>query len=559
MAAVGLLVLVPAVALAHPLGNFTINHYAGIRISSTGIALDVVLDQAEIPTFQARQDLDTNGDGDVSAEETEAARTPQCETLGRSLQVAVGGTPVPLELDASGLSFPIGAGGLPTMRLVCELRANVALTSQSSITFSDDSFSDRIGWREITVVGDGMSIAPSVPSTSVSDRLAHYPTDLLTQPLSDRTVTVTVTPGGPAAAPFVAPDAKPIAGAAGRPSSAPQDGGSAAGPAESAVSTIAGVPGGIGTEIDGLLRTNDATPLVILGSLLAAAALGAGHALTPGHGKTLMGAYLVGTRGTPTHALGLGLSVAVSHTIGILGLALLVVAAGAALPADVFQRLAPLVSALTLTAIGAWLLLGQLRRLRAARAFAATAALHGHPLGGDHDHDAPHAHAGDDEHDAPLTHDGPHADEHPHEHEHHHEGRHSDARDVSSGLTHDHGFGPHSHAPVASGRLTWRSLFLLGLAGGFVPSTNALLILLATIATNRAAFGLVLVVAFGLGMAAVMTGVGLVLIYARDWIESRPRLPALRHLAVWAPAAAAVFVVALGVVLTTEAVTGGRL
>ena len=102
-------------------------------------------------------------------------------------------------------------------------------------------------------------------------------------------------------------------------------------------------------------------------------------------------------------------------------------------------------------------------------------------------------------------------------------------------------------------RLSWANLFVLGLAGGLVPSTNALLILLATIATNRPAFGLVLVGAFGLGMAGVMTGVGLVLIYGRDWLASRPRLPAAANVTAWAPPAAAVFVLALGIVLTTEA------
>ncbi len=516
-----LLVALPALTLAHPLGNFTINHYAGIRVSPTGIDLDVVIDEAEIPTFQARQDLDTDGDGEVSDGEAEAARVPQCTTLEQSLSLSVGAPSavMPLELTEAGLEFPTGAGGLPTMRLVCEFRAaqTAALPDGAVITFADRSFGERIGWREMTVVGDGVSIsgmapAASLPSTSVSDRLTHYPTDLLQQPLAVSSVSFVASRGGAAAVPFSAPDARPLPGFAAAAGTA------AAAPSAETVSAAVvgsggtGVPGGIGDEIDGLLRTRDLTPLVLLGSILAAFALGAGHAITPGHGKTLMGAYLVGARGTPIHALGLGLSVAVSHTLGILGLALVVLAAGATLPPDEFQRLAPIVSAVTLTAVGGWLLVGQLRRLRRTPARA-------REQGHDHGHGNDHGHA------------------------------------------HDHALLAHTHAhpPEPAGSLSWRSLFVLGLAGGLVPSANALIILLATIATDRPAFGLVLVVAFGAGMAGVMAGVGLALIYARDWIESRPRLPAFSRVAGLAPPVAAVFVLALGVVLTAQAVGTARL
>src|SRR6185369_9918995 len=84
---------------------------------------------------------------------------------------------------------------------------------------------------------------------------------------------------------------------------------------------------------------------------------------------------------------------------------------------------------------------------------------------------------------------------------------------------HSHGGARHSHLPPAGATLSWRSLFVLGLAGGLIPSTSALLILLGAIAAGRPAFGLILVVAFGLGMAAVMSGVGLVLVTARDRVD----------------------------------------
>ena len=134
-------VLVPAIALAHPLGNFTINHYAGVRIEPDRILLDVVIDQAEIPTFQARLDLDIDADGQVSDEEIDAGRTVRCEDLAGSLDLRVGQVAETLTLTEAGLTFPPGAGGLPTMRQVCGFRVDLAapLSSGTSVAFADTS------------------------------------------------------------------------------------------------------------------------------------------------------------------------------------------------------------------------------------------------------------------------------------------------------------------------------------------------------------------------------------------------------------------------------------
>ena len=138
-------------------------------------------------------------------------------------------------------------------------------------------------------------------------------------------------------------------------------------PAASPTPVVGAVPGGIdGGELPGIFDEADLTPIMLLLSLLTAAALGAGHALTPGHGKTLMAAYLVGTRGTPLHALALALSVSVSHTVGILLLAGLVLGAADVLPPDVVVRWAPVVAAISILAIGGWMLVGELRRRRSA-------------------------------------------------------------------------------------------------------------------------------------------------------------------------------------------------
>ena len=141
-------VLLPATVFAHPLGNFTINHYAGIRVSVDVIHLDVVIDEAEIPTFTERQRIDTDGDGQVSDAEAEAERLQACARLAPELKLTVGGSPMSLAVVAAGLSFPEGAGGLSTMRLVCEFDSALVapLAQGTTIHFADMSNAGRIGW-----------------------------------------------------------------------------------------------------------------------------------------------------------------------------------------------------------------------------------------------------------------------------------------------------------------------------------------------------------------------------------------------------------------------------
>ena len=522
------LLVAPALTAAHPLGNFTINHYAALRVSPAAVRLDVVVDFAEIPAFQEAQALDIDDDGDISAAEAETARISRCAALIESLTLTSDEAPLPLELTAAGLSFPPGAGGLATMRLVCELEAALpnALGS-AALSFVDGSYAERIGWREIVVLGDGATIAalpnqPPPTSTDVSSRLTSYPEDLLSQPLDVRSVAFTAAAGGPTLEPFIAPDASDVDSA--MPGATDPPTGFEPGPG--------GVPGGVGAEIPDLFRAVTLTPLLAVVSILVAATLGAGHALTPGHGKTLMAAYLVGSRGTVLHAVGLGLSVTVSHTLGILVLALLVTGAEAALPADVVVRTVPLVAALGFVAIGAWMVVSEVRRRRAAKPHVHDHAAHTHePIEHEHVHDAAH--------------------EHPHPHEHDHEPE----TDHGAGPEHSHGGRRHRHGPPAQGTITWRSLFALGLAGGIIPSTNALIILLGALVAGRAAFGVVLVVAFGLGMAVVLGGIGVALVLVRGRLERLPSSPRLTSAMANAPLVASVLVLGVGLWLTAQALT----
>jgi len=144
-----------------------------------------------------------------------------------------------------------------------------------------------------------------------------------------------------------------------------------------------------------------------------------------------------------------------------------------------------------------------------------------------------------------------------HDHDDDHDHDHADAHeDHAAPGEHSHGGVRHSHLPPVGATLTWRGLFVLGLAGGLIPSTSALLILLGSIAAGRPAFGLILVVAFGLGMAAVMTCVGLAMIFARTRLDRMPSRSSLGRLAAVAPLVASVAVLSLGLVLTWQAVAG---
>jgi ABC-type nickel/cobalt efflux system permease component RcnA len=498
-------VVVPAIAAAHPLGNFTINHFAALRVAPDRISLDVVIDRAEIPAFQEQQRLDVDGDGTLADRELDPEREAACLALNDDLRLTVDGVLVRPSLVAAGLSLPPGAGGLPTMRLVCQYEAALAapIDSTAAVSFEDRSFAERIGWREIVVVADGLTVdgaSEAVDPGGISGRLTTYPTDLLTQPLDMRSSSVEVAPGGVALPAWTAPDAQPITGS-GDPGGA--DGGSA--PSRPVGGQIAAVPGGVADDLVALVDVNDLTPLAILVSLAIAFGLGVVHALSPGHGKTIMAAYLVGGRGSSRQAIGLGLAVTVSHTLGVLALAGITLAASSVLPPERLYPILGVVSGGLVIAIGASLLWSRLRVLRAMQ-----------PRDDDHSHGHAHAH--------------PH-EAHPHEHPH-----------------------PHPHGPSGDS-ISWRGLIALGLSGGLVPSASALILLLGSIAAGRVAYGLVLVLGFGLGMAVVLAGVGLLLVHARRFIERRPSAARLRMIGVPIQLATASIVVVLGVLLTGQALT----
>jgi ABC-type nickel/cobalt efflux system permease component RcnA len=462
----------PAPATAHPLGNFTINTSTAIVVRGDELVVDRVLDMAEIPAFRERRAIDGDLDGRVSEAESSAYRGSMCERLAAELVVRVGGRRIPLvDTGTSVLSFPAGAGGLSTLRLVCRSRSAVEpSTDDASISVVDRSYPDAIGWREITAVGDRVTIvAADVPSISATDRLSDYPAEAL--PVDVRRAELRVRAGGP-----------PLA--SGLPTL--EAGGSAAPPGAADAGALAS-----------LLGADDLTPLLVLTMIGVALGMGALHALGPGHGKTLIGAYLVGAGGSLRHAVGVGTAVSVMHTASVLALGLLVLSAERLFAPERVYPVLGVLSGLIALGLGSSLLVARIH----ARTVDPDDTGHGHHQGHRHRHGHPHPH-------------------------------------------------PHDVEAVPAAPLTRRGLTALAVSGGVLPSPSALVALLAAVSLGRTALGLVLIATFSIGLAASLTGVGIVTLRARDFAQRRFAHRTARLL----PLASAAAIVATGVFLTVQGV-----
>ena len=272
-----------------------------------------------------------------------------------------------------------------------------------------------------------------------------------------------------------------------------------------------------------LLHQGDISLGVLIVGMAVAFGLGAVHALSPGHGKTIVAAYLVGSRGTPRHAIFLGAMVTFTHTISVFLLGLVTLYLSQYVLPEKITPVLGAISGVSIVWIGALLFI---KRLKAARA-------HGHAHHHHHDHD--HAHPHDHAH---------HHHEHAH---HHHDHAHPHAHDHGV-LVHDHGDG-HVHSHVPEGEITLGSLIALGASGGLVPCPSALVLLLSAIALGRIGLGLLLLTAFSLGLAGVLMGIGLVVLYAKHLLPDNEK--ASRHAAFrLIPVASAAIIIGVGLIMT---------
>ena len=487
-------------AEAHPLGNFTINHYSRLEFADEKAHIDYVLDVAEIPTFQRKRQLDPNGDGKLSDAEARSYLDAELPSLVENLQLRVGEKVVPLRLLDSSATYRPGQGGLPILRIEARLLAELPKNWEDNGAgyYTDRNYKDHLGWREIVVQGGpGVAIKRSTaPSAGVSDELRKYPSDMLSSPLDIREAKFTLVPGEGSVA-------DGTVGQAARSFDTSNYG-----------FKTNGYISRLYAWLNSLISFTSPSPIVILISLLAALLWGALHAFTPGHGKTVVAAYLVGDRGTARHAAFLGLTVTLTHTLGVFALGgVAMYLTRYILPEALFPWLS-VVSGLLVVVIGLSLLFSRSRGLGAGS-------------GKVHHTQTEHA-------------DGAHTHSHVHSvHSHSHSGHEH---------THSHDGHTHSHLPPGAdgSKVSIRSLVALGVSGGLVPCPAALVLLLSAISLGRLGFGMVLVVAFSVGLAIVLTGIGILMIYAKRLFERfsfETRVPRLL------PVASALVISLAGVVI----------
>lgn len=452
---------------AHPLGNFTVSHFARLEVQEARVNVRYIVEFAEISTVQEWEKIDTNGNRALEQAEKEAYAARQAQQYAEQLSLTMDGARIPLRVVAQQAGLQSGDGGMPLLRVEAELTGAFAASStMRKISFSDRNSTDRSGWREIVVVPlSGINVFDSTAfGNSLSQELKLFPPDPLAQLLREQQAEFSFVVGpAPAGATLLRT----------------RDGQVVVPKQRDRLAALIAVP--------------ELTWTAVLLGLLIAALLGGLHALSPGHGKTIVGAYLVGARGTAWHAAFLGLTVTITHTIGVFALGVITLFGQQYIVPEKLLPWLSLLSGLIVVVIGLQQLFSRLRKRTTTPA-------------PDHAHE-----------DLAAT-----------------------------GYTHSHGGRTHSHLPPS--RVSWQNLLALGISGGLLPCPSALVVLLSAMALHRVGYGLLLVVAFSFGLATVLTAVGLLFLYARRFIE-RPAFGAGGQAVRWMPVMSAVVIVCAGAVI----------
>ena len=519
-----------APAHAHPMGNFSVNHYSKLTLDADHVTVQYFIDLAEIPAYQELQA------GGIQALPHDAAVLRFIATrgreLGHGLTLNIDGTTVPLHLRSSDVLFPPGAGGLPTMKMgfLYEAEYPAGIDRQHvAVQYADDNFAGHSGWKEIIAVDPGgRLLRSSVPASDRSAGLSNYPTDLLTSPPQDLQATLvaalpaqkatdsalghkdtTAATASTAPTRVTAKPATPAAGAPSSPVSRKQSVQTGAVPQSSpAVTTQAAPPLRLRanqqqtprSRFTELITEQHLSLWFLFTAALIAVGLGGLHALEPGHGKTVVAAYLVGSRGTARHAALLGLIVTASHTASVFALgAITLYASHYIVPEQLYPWLG-VVSGLIIAGLGGYMLL---RRLTG------TATDHSHADGEGH---------------WPFR---------------------KTALPAASAASAETSAAPRPK------QIGTAQLLTLGITGGIVPCPAALVVLLSAFALHRVALGFFLIVAFSVGLAAVLIGFGLLMVYSRRFMSRfQVEGPWIKR---WLPILSSAFITVLGGVLVYQA------
>ena len=520
-----LFLLVARVAFAHPMGNFSINHYAGIRLGDGSIEILYIIDRAEIPTYQETQDAGINTvPGDPSLPAYLAREAAQWNT---GITLSVNGQPVHLIPVSKSVLFPPGAGGLPTMKIGVVFRGSlprsIALSGSYHVHYADQNFPGHAGWKEIVVTAEGrVTLDPAQPfKIDRSAQLTDYPTDLLNSPPQNLEADLNVTVSAPPLAQPLAAIPTPVPHPAPLPATV-------ASPPPTPAATVepAPIPATVSASTPLVLRPNkQATPRnrftelmtarhtslwFLFTAALLAAGLGAAHALEPGHGKTIVAAYLVGSRGRTRHAIGLGLLVTASHTAGVYLLgAVVLYASKYIIPERIYPWLS-IFSGLVIAALATYLLL---------RAWTGV--------------ESP-----EDGEDGVL-----------HTHWYSLRRNREEVDAIEDSVSQSSG--------AQEKAISLRQLLLLGITGGIIPCPAALVVLLSAVSLHRIGFGLFLIVAFSLGLATVLVTIGIVMVKARGLLSRwRSDSPIIQR---WLPIASSSAMLIAGLAIAATAFKGAGL
>jgi nickel/cobalt exporter len=517
-------------ANAHPMGNFSVNHYAKIVPGTQHIEIDYIIDMAEIPTFQEiQQNKIITRVGDPSL--TPYLRR-QSEALKKGLTVVIDGAQMQLETLSRQAIFPPGAGGLPTMKLgfIYEARLPQSVsTAPQTLHYEDGNFPDRAGWKEIVARSQPGSalVNSSVPSADRSLELTNYPTDMLHSPPQSLSADVTF-------------KAVPLSSERVNSQHESATMGWLVVPGEPQITGLRlaanrqSTPRSAFTD---LIKSNRMDLTFLVMAALIAAVLGGFHALEPGHGKTLVAAYLVGSHGTARQAVLLGAVVTASHTVSVYLLGIITLYASQwILPEQLYPWLG----------IGSGLLVAGLGFTLFIRRYLATEStapvLHAHGDGKLHLHERNHENSVGSVHRHTWW--GGHIS-----HTHLHEDTRIELPDHDDGHLNLH---RHAVAEISDEirTISLKSLLALGITGGIVPCPAALVVLLGALAFHRIAFGLFLIVAFSAGLAAVLIGFGLAMVYAGRFMSRFGAGGPLTER--WLPLASSAVITVVGVALTLQ-------
>jgi len=435
-------------AAAHPLGNFTVNHLSRITSAGDTVTIRYVLDMAEIPAFALDRSLDAHGTPSRAA--LAAWAGSHAKAIAPQLQFVVDGRTVALEAAGSAVRTRSGAGGLPTLYFTATYHAAVGRGAHR-ITYRDETEPGRLGWKDV-VVG---------AQTEPTGELLTYPNAVLGSPRTRVAIAAAIDTAG-----RITRDEK-------------------AAVADEATAGAPATPIARSNALSDILAKGAGDPLVVLGALLLAIALGALHALEPGHGKTLLAVSLVGARATPRQAVILAVALTVAHTAGVLALGFVVLAATRWIIPEQIYPWITLASGLFVTILGARAVAREVRKRM--------------PSAHVHAHVHPHAH--------PHEHDHVHAAGH-----HHHD--HAELDDAAHAR---------AHAIPGTAPLTFRTAVIAAASGNVAPCPAALVVLLAAISLHRIGYGLALIVAFSAGLALVLTVLGVAVVRSAAWLVARPQ------------------------------------